>query len=378
MLPSTGRAREVVSAGAVVLGPGGAVLLVHRPKYDDWSFPKGKLDRGEHATAAAVREVEEETGVRVRLGVPLRGQRYPVRAGTKLVHYWIGRAVGDGDVSGYEPNSEIDEVGWFPIDKARRRLTYQFDLDTLAEALAHARKTRTLLILRHSQARSRKAWRSDDRQRPLLATGKHQAPELVPLLAAYDVRRMVSSSSTRCVQTLEPYAEATGCSSAPTGLLSEEDASRKAVRELVAGLVDDLQDRPAAAGGLALCTHRPVLPWVFDAVGFEDPGLAPGELVVAHLRKRLIRGDRAAPRRLTPRPELARVVHVIVVSCPRRRHETDRPAFMPRSPTPTGPDTSPPYVHCVSPEKTQEIRVNSTLYPPRPWVCPASPRSRWR
>jgi len=285
-MPSpTGRAREVVSAGAVVLGPGAEVLLVHRPKYDDWSFPKGKLDRGEHATSAAIREVEEETGVRIRLGVPLRDQRYPIRAGTKLVHYWVARAVGDGDVSGYQPNSEIDEVGWFPIDKARRRLTYQFDVDTLAEALHQARKTRTLLIVRHSQARSRKAWRSDDRERPLLATGKHQAERLVPLLSAYDVRRMVSSSSTRCLQTLEPYAEATGWQLRADRVLSEEGASKKAVRELVTGLLDDLHDTPASAGGLALCTHRPVLPWVFDAAGFEDPGLAPGELVVAHLRK---------------------------------------------------------------------------------------------
>src|SRR4051794_23549160 len=206
MAAVTRRAREVVSAGAVVLGPGNDVLLVHRPKYDDWSFPKGKLDRGEHSTSAAGREVEEGTGVRIRLGVPLHDQHYPIRAGTKLVHYWVGRAVGDGDVSAYQPNAEIDEVAWFPVDKARRRLSYPFDVDTLAEALQQARKTRTLLVLRHSQARSRKAWRPDDRERPLLATGKHQADRLVPLLAAYDVRRLVSSSSTRCVQTLEPYA----------------------------------------------------------------------------------------------------------------------------------------------------------------------------
>jgi len=198
-MPSpSGRPREVVSAGAVVLGPGGTVLLVHRPRYDDWSFPKGKLDRGEHATTAAVREVEEETGLRIRLGVPLSSQRYPIKVGTKLVHYWIGRAVGDGDVGDYEPNSEIDEVAWFPIDKARRRLSYQFDVDTLDEALEHTRKTRTLVILRHSQARSRKAWRAEDRTRPLLATGRHQAEHLVPVLAAYDVRRLVSSTSTRC------------------------------------------------------------------------------------------------------------------------------------------------------------------------------------
>ena len=211
---------------------------MHRPKYDDWSFPKGKLDRGEHATAAAVREVEEETGLRVRLGVPLRSQRYPIRVGTKLVHYWVGRAVGDGDVGGYEPNAEIDEVAWFPIDKARRRLSYQFDIDTLDEALAHAQKTRTLVILRHSQARSRKAWRADDRERPLLATGKHQADRLVPVLSAYDVRRLVSSSSTRCVQTLEPYAAATGRKLRTEDQLSEEDASPKAVRAVLASLTE--------------------------------------------------------------------------------------------------------------------------------------------
>jgi 8-oxo-(d)GTP phosphatase len=284
-MPPATRSREVVSAGAVVLGRGGEVLLVHRPKYDDWSFPKGKVERGEHVTAAAVREVEEETGVRIRLGVPLGSQRYPVRAGTKLVHYWVGRPVGDGDVSGYQPNAEIDEVAWFPVDKARRRLSYQFDIDTLGEALQHPHKTRTLAVLRHSQARSRKAWRFEDRDRPLLATGKHQAERLVSLLAAYDARRLVSSGSVRCVQTLEPYAAETGREVSTEPVLSEEAATRRSVRELVSEVLDRIHDEPASAGATVLCTHRPVLPWLFEAAGVEDPGLAPGELVVLHLRK---------------------------------------------------------------------------------------------
>ena len=286
VMPSPSRrAREVVSAGAVVLGAGQTVLLVHRPKYDDWSFPKGKLDRGEHATAAAVREVEEETGVRVRLGLPLGDQTYPVRAGTKRVHYWVGRAVGDADIGGYQPNAEIDEVSWFPVDKARRRLTYQFDIDTLDEALEQRSKTRTLVIVRHSQARSRKAWRFEDRDRPLLASGRRQASKLVPVLAAYDVRRLVSSSSTRCVETLEPYAEEPGRKLRTSELLSEEEASRKSTRRLISSLVEDLHDRPASAGGVAVCTHRPVLPWIFESLDLDDPGLAPGEIVVLHLRK---------------------------------------------------------------------------------------------
>jgi len=289
MASPSGREREVVSAGAVVFGRGREVLLVHRPRYDDWSFPKGKLDRGEHATAAAVREVEEETGVRVRLGVPLTDQLYPIKAGTKRVHYWVGRAVGDTDVSGYEPNAEIDEVAWFPVDKARRRLSYEFDVGTLAEALGHRRKTRTLVVLRHSQARSRKVWRSDDRERPLLATGRQHATKLVPVLAAYDVRRLLSSSSARCVQTLEPYAAATGRRLRTDHALSEEDSSRGSVRRLVSDLLEHLGDRPASAGGLVLCTHRPVLPWVFEAVGIDDPELATGEMVVLHLRKGRVR-----------------------------------------------------------------------------------------
>jgi 8-oxo-dGTP diphosphatase len=285
MSSPSGRASEVVSAGAVVLGSGGTVLLVHRPKYDDWSFPKGKLDRGEHATVAAVREVEEETGLRVRLGLPLAEQRYPIRAGTKRVRYWVGRVIGDGDVSGYEPNAEIDEVGWFPIDKARRRLTYEFDTTTLAEALEQHRKTRALIVLRHSQARSRKTWRGDDRERPLLATGRQHSARLAPVLAAYDVRRLVTSGSVRCVQTLVPYAEAHDRRMRTDDRLSEEDASARGVRKLVSRSVHDLGKRPASAGGTVICTHRPVLPWVFDALGIDDPGLETGEMVVLHLRK---------------------------------------------------------------------------------------------
>jgi 8-oxo-dGTP diphosphatase len=288
-MPS-GPSREVVSAGAVVLGPRATVLLVHRPRYDDWSFPKGKLDRGEHATAAAVREVQEETGVRVRLGLPLGPQRYKVRDGMKTVLYWVGRTVGHRDVGSYVPNDEIDEVAWFPVDKARRRLTYPYDVATLDEALHQHRKTRTLVILRHSQARSRKAWRGDDRVRPLLATGRDQAARLVPVLAAYDVRRLVTSSSARCVETLTPYAVASGHRLRRDDLLSEEVATRGGIRKLVTGLVDGLSERPASAGGVVVCSHRPVLPLLLDAVGIDDPGLAPGELLVLHLRKGRVRG----------------------------------------------------------------------------------------
>ena len=287
--PAGDSAGDVVSAGVVVIGQGQKVLLVHRPKYDDWSFPKGKLDPGERAAVAAVREAAEETGLRVRLGPPLSSQRYRVKEGTKTVRYWLARAVGDKDVSAFEANSEIDAVAWVDVRKARQRLTYEHDVETLEEALAQPRQTRTVVVLRHGVARSRNAWDDDDRLRPLRAGGLRQAARLAPVLMAYDVRRLVTSSSTRCVQTLEPYAEASGWKLQQEDVLSEEGSSPKGIRRLVRELVHELESAPAGAGGLVVCTHRPVLPTVFETVGIDDPSLEKGELMVLHLRRGEVR-----------------------------------------------------------------------------------------
>jgi 8-oxo-(d)GTP phosphatase len=268
---------DVVAAGAVVLR-GDEVLLVHRPKYDDWSFPKGKLDRGEHALSAAVREVEEETGLRVRLGRPLSDQHYPVNGRGKLVHYWVARVVGDDDVSAYLVNSEIDEVVWVSLERAHEMLTYPRDQKTLKQAQKRSRKTRTFVVLRHAKARSREHWRADDRFRPLLRTGATQSEKLVPLLAAYDLRRLVSSSSVRCVTTVIPYADAYGLKVESEDRLSEEDATSDSVHELVRELL-------ASGKRTLLCTHRPVLPQVFETLEVEDPELELAEMVVVHHRR---------------------------------------------------------------------------------------------
>ena len=277
MSPSSPTTGDVQAAGAVVLRKG-AVLLVHRPRYDDWSFPKGKLDRGELAPVAAVREVAEETGLRIRLGSPLSSQRYPNGNRMKTVSYWHGRVVGDHDVGGYLVNDEIDDLAWVPVDKARRRLSYRYDQQTLEEALDTEGRTRALIVLRHGQAFSRKAWRKDDRLRPLLSTGKQQIQRLTPLLAAYAPTRLVTSSSLRCVQSVTPYAASGGLRVRETDALSEEDASA----ESVLAIVDKLLGGKESA---LLCTHRPVLPAVLDALGIETEKLAPGDLVVVHHRK---------------------------------------------------------------------------------------------
>jgi 8-oxo-dGTP pyrophosphatase MutT (NUDIX family)/phosphohistidine phosphatase SixA len=280
-MASTSRPGDVRAAGAVVLRKG-RVLLVHRPRYDDWSFPKGKLDRGEAAPVAAVREVEEETGLRVRLGVPLARQSYPNGPRTKVVDYWVGRVVGDHDVSGYLVNSEIDEVEWVDLDKARRQLTYERDHNTLREALRTGKATRVLVLLRHGQARSRKRWKGDDRDRPLLVAGSAQARRAAPVLGAYAVTRIVTSASARCAETVRPYADLSGCPMTLTPVLSEEDATPKSVRRLVNEVV-------RARADAVLCTHRPVLPAAFDALGLVPEAQATGELVVVHHRRGRVR-----------------------------------------------------------------------------------------
>jgi 8-oxo-dGTP pyrophosphatase MutT (NUDIX family)/phosphohistidine phosphatase SixA len=283
--------RDVRAAGAVVTRKGGDVLLVHRPRYDDWSFPKGKVDPGEHVVAAAIREVAEETGLDVRLGPPLPGQRYELTSGrTKAVSYWTARVIGDDDVSRYAVNSEIDEVAWVAWDKAREVLTYDRDRETLDDAGPLRRKTRALVVLRHGHARSRKAWRDDDRRRPLLKPGGVQAEKLIPLLAAFDVTAVHTSSSTRCLDTVAPYAHTTGWPLVTHDCLTEEDATL----EEVVDLVDDLLEEP---DGSVLCSHRPVLPTVLDAVGVTgDVRLEPGEMLVVHHRKgRIVALERHLP-----------------------------------------------------------------------------------
>ena len=274
--------RDVRAAGAVVTRKGGEVLLVHRPKYDDWSFPKGKLDRGEHVVTAAVREVAEETGLDVRLGPALSQQRYRMSNGRwKAVDYWTARVAGSDDVSRYRPNDEIDAVEWVDWKDAQQRLTYAYDRDTLAEARPLRRRTRALVVLRHAEARSRNGWKKDDRRRPLVRLGEAQSQRLVPLLAAFDVTVVHTSTSTRCVQTVTPYADVTGW---PAEALRRAERGGRHRRGRRRPRRRAARRRPRR-GSAVLCTHRPVLPTVFDALQVPDAELEPGAMLVVHHRK---------------------------------------------------------------------------------------------
>ncbi len=279
--PAPAREPAVVAAGAVVVrkvSGGREVLLVHRPKYDDWSFPKGKQDPGEQVSAAAVREVLEETGVEVRLGRPLRPQEYAVSGGRdKLVHYWIGHVVGDEDTSSYPPNQEVDHVGWFPLEEAKARLTYLDDIDLLEQYHRARKPTVPLVIVRHAKAAKRASWAGPDPERPLTRAGDAQAAALSAVLHAYGVSRALTSSSTRCVQTLRPYAEEQVVTLEQVAELSEEGYDERGARDLLSGLMGSPE--PAV-----LCSHRPILPELLGLLGLDEEPLAPAELLVCHHR----------------------------------------------------------------------------------------------
>lgn len=252
------------------------VALVHRPRYDDWSWAKGKLDRGETFPVAGVRETLEETGLRVRLGHPLPTTTYTVASGSgravKEVRYWAAEVTGrDGGLV-----HEIDEVAWLEADEALQRLTYAHDraqMDALVAADASGTLTTwPLAILRHAKARSRSSWDDDDWLRPLDDQGRAQAADLVPLLAGYGIERLVSSPSTRASDTLAPYATATGGRLRLKPGLSEEGYAQDPSR--AGHHLDRLLERGVPA---CLCSHGPVLPDLVNRLlARVDPRLAPG------------------------------------------------------------------------------------------------------
>jgi 8-oxo-dGTP pyrophosphatase MutT (NUDIX family) len=254
------------------------VLLVHRPRWEDWSFPKGKLDGDETSYAAAVREVEEETGLHVRLGPRLPDVHYKVSSGLpKVVHYWCARSRGSSDVSHYRPNNEIDDLRWFPASKAARKLDYPYDSDLLETFLDTAYDTTPLLVVRHAHARHRKDWQDEDTLRPLRAEGKDEAHRLVELLTAYDVDRVISSDAVRCVDTVQPYVDAHQVTLKLDASLSEDGFDRKTMKKRVARELGKNKRT-------VICSHRPVLPDLQKALGLDPVALDPGALLVLHRR----------------------------------------------------------------------------------------------
>jgi 8-oxo-dGTP diphosphatase len=180
-----GPAPDVRAAGGVVWRhrPGGQVevALVHRPRYDDWSLPKGKLDEGETELVAGVREVGEELGSRVAVTRRIGDVTYQVVVGTKTATYWVMRHL-DGT---FTPTAEVDDVRWLSASAARGELTYAYDRRIVADFAAVPLPDSMILLVRHAKAGKRSDWRGPDMERPLERAGEAQAERLAALLALF-------------------------------------------------------------------------------------------------------------------------------------------------------------------------------------------------
>jgi len=224
----------VYAAGAVLWRMGGAdpaaraleVALIHRPRYDDWSLPKGKVDPGETAPVAAVREVLEETGHHAILGRRLDMVSYPVEQGVKKVYYWAARSTG-GE---FTPGSEVDELIWLPIAEAMKRLNYVPDRKMLRHFGKQPADTHTVLVVRHGTAGRKSRFSGDDTKRPLDKRGRAQAEALVPQLLAFGASDVYAADRLRCHQTVEPLAEELGVTIHNEPTLTEESYAKNPKR----------------------------------------------------------------------------------------------------------------------------------------------------
>jgi 8-oxo-dGTP diphosphatase len=246
----------VRAAGGVpwrAAGPGIEMALVYRPRYGDWTLPKGKLERHEHPMVAAVREVREETGLTCVPQVRLPTIRYLTGEPDveKVVDFWSMRVRAD---AGREPDDEIAEVRWVPLSEAAGVLSYKHDRGVVAAFARLPPITAEISLIRHGHAGSRHAWHGPDRLRPLDTVGHEQAARLAGLLAAAPPDRIVSATPQRCRESVAPLAERL-CLPVKVDPVFDEDTP-----DGVPGAAAALRALAAEGGSTVVCSQGKVIP----------------------------------------------------------------------------------------------------------------------
>jgi 8-oxo-dGTP diphosphatase len=244
------------AAGAVVWRPGpdgDQVLLVHRRKYDDWSLPKGKQEPDEPLPLTAAREVLEESGASITLGRHLAPVRYKINGNPKQVDYWVATMTGFDAAA--VPNHEVDKIAWLPVPEALGRVSYKQDVAVLLDFTSGITESTPLILLRHARALPRPEWKRADADRPLDKAGTADAATLASLIACFaPTATVVSSDTTRCLDTVGPYVELTGSPLQPAGVLrASHPADQPAATALLFALI-------AAREPAIVCAHRENLP----------------------------------------------------------------------------------------------------------------------
>ncbi len=297
-MPDRPAAGEIRAAGAVLWRPAGRgtqVALVHRPKYNDWSLAKGKLEPGEHVLLAAVREVGEETGLGVTLGLRLPPVRYEVLGQPKVVDYWAARV--DPAAGEFRANHEVDRLDWVALSQAEARLSYDHDAALVAQFGAAPRPTVPVILVRHASAGSKADWRKGDLLRPLDSHGKQQARLLARLLACFGSGRVLSSPAERCLATVRPYASGIGAEAevvpafGPPEPSAKKTAARRGADDALTAAAAQAAAAEAAAGDrmVVICAHRENMPLLLSAICHRlgapvpaGPPLRKGGFIVLH------------------------------------------------------------------------------------------------
>jgi len=231
------------------------IALVHRPRYDDWSLPKGKVEEKESHIACAYREVLEETGYASIFGPQIGQAMYKVPEGKKVVRYWSAQAIGEP--VGTIDKNEIDEILWLEVKEARKKLTLDDDRAIVDFFIEFGVQTTPLVLLRHAKALKRDEWDGEDSDRPLDNLGQLQAKRLLPQFYPYSISEIHSSDAYRCMQTVEDLTRALDLNTIIGLDLSEDMYSKD--KEAALDYVSTLMQEGNHA---VICSHNPILPKV--------------------------------------------------------------------------------------------------------------------
>ena len=259
------------------------IAIIHRPRYDDWSLPKGGVDSGESHIQAAFREVLEETGVKAIFGPEIGTVDYEVNGVTKEVRYWLAEA---DQFNAATPNpEEVDAVEWLSISAAIEKLSNSDDREIVRMAGEFGFGSTPLVLLRHTKALKRDLWDGDDGDRPLEHVGQIQAAKIPAIYAPYAIEKIYSSDAIRCVQTIEAMAAEYGITPIYSSEISEFGFEKDSEKALDYALSVMLSNKPSV-----MCSHNPVLPkLVKKLIGKKNfkrlsAELKPGDSFVLHHR----------------------------------------------------------------------------------------------
>ena len=267
------------------------ILLTHRPRYDDWSLPKGKIDRGESFEECAEREVEEETGVTGVVEGYIGTVGYVTGAGNnKAVRYWLLQAKDEA----FKPNQEVDKIRWFRPKKAMSKATYTRDEAIIRSAvrMAKGRKPGTIYLARHAHAGDKKKWRKADGVRPISKKGQEQVNSLTTRLVRTPITDVISSPSLRCEQSVAPLAARLGLNVKTAGALRRDTPPEKVIRLI----------RKNRGRRVVMCSHGETIGPLIDRLA-QDPKVdlrGPMEWPKGSLWVLTTRGKRIVKARYIP------------------------------------------------------------------------------